>query len=82
MTEWGRLAAEWHAHHVSLSFAHNHTPNTHTHTHILHYVPKYVSLDNGDAFGCETLPHSQTHRNIEERARFGTQNSDMLMYES
>lgn len=25
-------------------------------------VPKKVGSDNSDAFGCETLPHSQTHR--------------------
>ena len=120
MTEWGRPAAEWHAHHVHLSLTHTHKhththtdtyteditltyinflrhktglhpiyimgtfssshnlsvetnilrssqhqqyrdiKHPHTHTHTPRHVPEYVSLDNVDAIGCETLPLSQT----------------------
>lgn len=40
-----------------------------------------VSLDDGDAPGCETLACSQLHTKTEEREHKGTKNSGDVMHE-
>lgn len=57
MTEWGRPAAEWHAHNVSLSFT-----NTHTHFTISLNKSAWIMVLPLAVKHCPILKHTHKHR--------------------